>query len=90
MLIDDRYELSNEAFAELTVWQLPGPLMGSAHRFKYSLALVVKGQCRVRYNNEQGKGDHRHHRDKESRYRFTTLEQLQVDFWIDVNQEFPE
>ena len=60
--------------------------MGSAHRFKYRLAYVVKGVCVVRYDNEAGKGDHRHFGGKESVYRFSTLERLIADFNRDIER----
>ena len=40
---------------------------------------------RVRYDNERGKGDHRHLGDREDDYVFTTIEQLPADFERDVN-----
>jgi len=45
---------------------------------------VVRGACVVRYDNEAGKGDHRHVGARERAYRFTSLDALQVDFWADV------
>lgn len=38
------------------------------------------------YDNEAGKGDHRHVRDKEQEYRFKNAEQLLADFWSDVEE----
>jgi len=38
----------------------------------------------VRYDNEAGKGDHRHVGKRERPYKFTSLEKLQADFWADV------
>jgi len=38
----------------------------------------------VGYDNERGKGDHRHFQGKETSYKFTTVEQLVADFWKDV------
>lgn len=87
LVADDRYELNDAAVAELVIWRLPAPLSGSHHVFKYSLVLVVENVCVLRYDNERGKGDHRHLRDQEMNYVFTSLERLQVDFWIDVNKE---
>ena len=49
-------------------------LSGSAHPFKYRLAYVVNEGCVLRYDNEAGKGDHRHWGDKEFDYRFSTPE----------------
>ena len=72
------------AFAELVLWKLPSPLAGSTHGFKYRLAYVVDGVCVVRYDNEAGKGDHRHLGDKESAYSFTTPEALLAAFEQDI------
>jgi len=38
----------------------------------------------VRYDNEAGKGDHRHAGRREPDYGFTSLRRLQDDFWADV------
>jgi hypothetical protein len=40
----------------------------------------------VRYDNETGKGDHRHYGAREELYRFTTLNQLLADFEADVQR----
>ena len=85
-LLDERHVLSVTAFAELVVWRVPAPVRGSAHRFRYRLALVVKGQCVLRYDNEPGKGDHRHAGKTERPYDFTTYDRLLADFWADVDR----
>ena len=58
---------------------------GSSHDLKYALAYVVSGRCVVRYDNEAGKGDHRHVGEVETAYAFTTPALLK-DFWNDVDQ----
>jgi hypothetical protein len=68
------------------VWRLPRALRHSAHRFKYRLAFVVDELCMLRYDNEAGKGDHRHVRDPEEPYRFIDPDTLLADFWRDVEQ----
>ena len=83
-LVCTRIAYSESAFAELILWRLPKPVEGSPHRFKYRLAYVVCGECVLRYDNELGKGDHRHFGRKESPYAFTTPDQLIADFQIDI------
>jgi len=39
---------------------------------------------RVRYDNERGKGDHRHIGEKEEDYVFATIDQLLDDFERDI------
>lgn len=85
-LLDERHVLSESAFVELVVWRVPVPVRGSHHQFRYRLALVVDGECVLRYDNEAGKGDHRHVRDEEHEYRFKSAEQLLADFWGDVEE----
>ena len=86
LLLHERHQLRADAFVELRVWRLPKPVRGSTHAFKYSLAYVVAGECVLRYDNEPGKGDHKHVGDVEVAYRFTAPEQLLADFWSDVDR----
>lgn len=79
-LIRRRVVVATDAFVEVVVWCLPVPLAPSTHRFKYRLAYVVKGECVVLYDNERGKGDHRHFRGREAPYRFISPERLVADF----------
>ncbi|MGE0007893.1 MAG: DUF6516 family protein [Parvibaculaceae bacterium] len=73
-------------FADLVVWQVPEAVPGSTHGYKYRLAYIVNDVCRVRYDNERGKGDHRHLDGVEKPYVFRSLERLLADFWRDVNE----
>jgi hypothetical protein len=68
------------AFVELVIWQLPRRLPGSDHRYKYRLALVHQGVDVIRYDNESGKGDHRHIGRREEQYHFVDLDTLIRDF----------
>lgn len=85
LLLSERHTISEYAFVELVVWRLPLPLQGSRHCFKYRLALVVNGSCVLRYDNEPGKGDHKHVGQNEVPYDFTTPKALLDDFWNDVD-----
>ena len=71
---------------EIVIWQLPEPLPPSMHTYKYRLYFGATGVSRVRYDNERGKGDHRHIGDNEFDYVFTSVEQLLVDFRLDVER----
>ena len=72
------------AISELTLWLVPEPVRGSDHPFKYSLFYGRPGIRLIAYDNEPGKGDHRHYLDREEVYQFTTPEQLIGDFLADV------
>jgi hypothetical protein len=83
-LLRTRIAVAENAFVELVLWQLPKPVTGSAHEFKYRLAYVVDGTCVVRYDNESGKGDHRHFNDREEAYTFQSPDRLIADFQDDI------
>jgi hypothetical protein len=72
------------SIVEVVVWQVAEPLAPCEHHYKYRLAYVENGRCVVRYDNELGKGDHRHIDGVENEYRFLSLAQLLADFRDDV------
>jgi hypothetical protein len=82
----DRGEYPDGAIVEMTIWTVPEPVRGSAHTFKYSLFYGYPGERLVGYDNERGKGDHRHIRDRQARYDFTSVEKLVADFLSDVRR----
>jgi len=84
LLLRERQGLTETAFVEIVIWRVPQRVLGSHHDFKYSLTLVVDGLCLLRYDNEAGKGDHKHIRERETAYRFSDLAMLHADFWNDV------
>jgi len=69
---------------EIVVWAIPEPVAPSTHGYKYRLYYGADGVNRLRYDNERGKGDHRHLGEHEEDYVFTTLEKLLEDFQRDV------
>ena len=72
---------------EVVIWHLSEPLTGSTHPYKYRLFYgKADGSCIVRYDNERGKGDHRHVASKEETYVFSTLLQLIEDFEADTER----
>ncbi len=83
----DRTELPDGGIVEMSIWRVPSPVVGSAHTFKYSLFYGRQGQRIVGYDNERGKGDHKHVYDREEHYLFSTVERLVSDFLIDVKRE---
>jgi hypothetical protein len=71
---------------EIVIWELPEPLPPCRHRFRYRLFYGAAGQSRVRYDNERGKGDHRHLGAHEEAYVFVSVERLLDDFERDIAQ----
>jgi hypothetical protein len=65
-------------------WRVPSAVPPTTHGLKYSLFYGRPGVREVGYDNERGKGDHRHFQGAETPYTFSTVEQLMADFWSDV------
>lgn len=82
----DRQDYPNGAIMEMVIWSVPNPVEGSEHRLKYSLFYGQGGRRLVGYDNERGKGDHRHVDGREEPYRFTSPEALVADFLADVKK----
>lgn len=72
---------------EMIVWSVPSPVPPSQHAFKYRLVFVRDGQRLVGYDNERGKGDHKHVGGRELKYRFTDIDTLVGDFLRDVEKQ---
>lgn len=73
-------------FVQIVVWALAEPVPPSEHRFKYRMVYVVDGARIVGYDNERGKGDHRHLRSRELACVFRDVPTLVDDFWADVKE----
>ena len=80
----DRGEYPGGAIVEMTIWMVAKAVPDSEHAFKYSLFYGYPGRRLVGYDNERGKGDHRHIDDREERYVFSSVERLVADFLSDV------
>jgi uncharacterized protein DUF6516 len=89
-LISRRLTIAEGVFTEVVLWRVPAPLRGSTHSYKYRLALVADGICVLRYDNEAGKGDHKHVGDRQVPYRFSDVDQLLADFSMDVRRWLDE
>lgn len=84
LLFHERIDYDDGAVVELVLWRVPSPVRGSTHDLKYSLFYGFPGIREVGYDNERGKGDHRHFQGAETAYTFSSVEQLMADFWSDV------
>ncbi|WP_135080561.1 DUF6516 family protein [Terasakiella sp. SH-1] len=83
----NRYDFQDGAFMQAVIWEVPTPVPPSEHSFKYSLFYGRKGQRIVCYDNERGKGDHKHINEVEYPYQFESVEKLVQDFLADVEEQ---
>jgi len=75
----------DSAIREMVVWQLPPSSTDRPHGVKYRFHYgLPDGTCLIRYDNETGKGDHKHIGEQEESYTFTSVDQLFADFFVDI------
>lgn len=86
LLVHEKVLLADGAIAELVIWHLARPTAERPHGLKYRLYFGRGGKSLVRYDNESGKGDHRHIMDREEPYRFVSIARLREDFEADVRR----
>ena len=82
----DKTVLPDGAIVQMTIWKLPRSTQERPHGLKYSLFYGGPDGRIVGYDNESGKGDHKHIRDVETRYRFIDVETMVADFLADVER----
>ena len=82
----DKAVLPDGAIVQMTIWQLPLSTKERPHGLKYSLFYGGLAGRIVGYDNESGKGDHKHIRDVETRYKFIDIETMMADFLADVER----
>lgn len=74
---------------EGVIKEVPEPVAPSEHRIKYRLVYVCNGVRVIGYDNERGKGDHKHLHGLESSYAFTDVATLIRDFLQDLKEIAP-
>jgi hypothetical protein len=86
LLLHEKFVRTDGTIVELMIWRLPRATPDRLHSLKYRLYCGRGGHCLVRYDNETGKGDHRHIKGREEPYRFTSIEKLRRDFEADISK----
>ena len=86
LILHEKVVLADGAIVEVVVWRLPKSTADRPHGIKYRLYFGRGGKCIVRYDNEVGKGDHRHVVGREMPYRFVSVAKLRRDFETDIRK----
>lgn len=86
LLIRERVVFPDGDLVEMVIWQVPKPVAPTTHGFKYSLTYVSDGRWLLGYDNERGKGDHRHVGRSEEPFVFETIDALLEIFVAEVEQ----
>lgn len=77
-------QIYGDGLIEGVIWDVPKPVPPSEHHYKYRLVYIVNGKRIIGYDNERGKGDHKHIGDAEFAYTFVNVPTLINDFKQDL------
>ena len=86
LVIRERVVFGDGEIVEMVVWKVPRPVPPATHSFKYRLVYISAGRRILGYDNERGKGDHRHAAGVEEAYVFTTVGALLDQFVAEVER----
>ena len=85
LIYREKYIYSDSSIREMILWQLPHKTPDRTHGLKYRLYYGLDdGTSLVRFDNESGKGDHKHVGSQEDSYRFIDVEKLVADFLAEI------
>jgi hypothetical protein len=79
-LLDERQEYDDGSILALRLWRVTSPVPPATHLYKYALFYGRPGESLVLFDNERGKGDHKHILEVETPYAFVSPEKLIEDF----------
>lgn len=85
LVFHEKRYFNETSFQEIKIWKVPGS-KDKPHGFKYSFTYISNNERLVSYDNSEGKGDHRHYREKEYPYNFRGIKQLWKDFIKDTKR----
>lgn len=85
LIFRDKFIYSDGAIREMVIWKLPVADNERPHGLKYSLFYGYRGRRLIGYDNEKGKGDHRHYGQVEEEYHFVSVEKMMRDFESDIS-----
>jgi hypothetical protein len=86
LVIRERLIFPDQSLVEMVVWREPTPVSPTKHGFKYRLVYIVNGRCVLGYDNERGKGDHRHTDVREEAFDFVSIDNLLDRFVAEVEE----
>ena len=84
LVVRERVVFADGSLVEMVVWRVPRPVPPSRHSFKYRLVYIVAGERVLGYDNERGKGDHRHVFGAEESIEFFSIDDLLRRFVAEV------
>jgi len=87
LIYREKFIYADGAIREMVLWQLPEKTTDRPHGLKYRLYYGLDdGSCLIRYDNESGKGDHKHVEGREDPFRFQDVESMVADFLQEIER----
>ena len=74
------HDFDDGAMVRMVIWKVSSPVPTSSHPHKYRMVYLENGKRVIGFDNERGKGDHRHEGEREYSYTFRDVATLIRDF----------
>ena len=86
LFLNEKTAFEDGSILQIRVWSVPKPFPPGSHGYKYSLFYGRPGLRLVGFDNERGKGDHKHILDTETAYAFVSIARLLQDFRAEIER----
>ena len=84
LLLNEKTVFEDGSILEVPIWSVPQPVPPATHASKCSLFFGRPNQRLAGFDNDRGKGDHKHIPGIETPYAFVSIHQLLQDFRVEV------
>ena len=84
LVLSEKTDFEGGSIIEVRIWSVPEPVNPTTHGYKCSLFFGRPGHRQVGFDNERGKGDHKHVLGIETPYVFVSIARLLQDFRSEV------
>ena len=85
LIFHEKRTLSEKELVEIKIWKIPKS-KDFPDMVKYSFAYIKNKERILGYDNERGKGHHRHYKDEETKMEFKDPETLLEQFKKEIKK----
>jgi hypothetical protein len=86
LVLNEKTVFEDGSILQVRIWFVPTSVPPTRHRYKYSLFYRRPGERIVGFDNERGKGDHKHVLGVKTQFRFVSIAQLLTEFRTEVER----
>ena len=86
LVLNEKTVFEDGSILQVRIWSVPKSVPSARHRCKYNLFYGRPGERLVGFDNERGKGDHKHVLGAETNYRCVSISQSLAECRTEVER----